>query len=236
MRALLLGQTYRCIFPFLLTWFAIILYAILSLTSYLCTPVNRERFVLYFLMTYRVMEMLATSSHIRNSLHKNPGCHIKPNQRPSLLSSVTTQTPRANYEHTFVLADDYVSWLADHINKLRSGAYSVSESGTPSDTYALQNLMKAQLIISVADEINVFPKAGMRGVGLAETRGIVIESSPLFIPEKCNLSLTPPSYFWAYRIHMAMDPSCTQPASKVLQTKSLDCSLPFLTDAKNCCS
>lgn len=98
-----------------------------------------------------------------------------------------------DYQHTFLLARDYTSYLSDHLANLTKGLYKLDE--------------KCQ--------INLFPQPGARGVGVATTHGITVETSPLFVPEKSSLRSDPPSYFWAYQIRMHMPADCSARSSQL---------------------
>jgi ApaG protein len=97
-----------------------------------------------------------------------------------------------DYKHTFLLAQNYTSYLTDHLAKLVNGVYKVNKG-----------------------QISLFPQPGARGVGVATTHGITVEAAPLFVPEKSSLASNPPSYFWAYQIRMYMPADCSARSSKL---------------------
>jgi len=74
-------------------------------------------------------------------------------------------------------------------------------------------------------EIILFPEYGPHSpeVGKKETNDIVVEISPLFIPEKSVISSSssssPSSYVWAYKIQMTVDSKSTKPKAKLKTRK-----------------
>jgi uncharacterized protein affecting Mg2+/Co2+ transport/cell wall assembly regulator SMI1 len=97
-----------------------------------------------------------------------------------------------DYKHTFLLAQNYTSFLTEHLANLVNGVYKVNKG-----------------------QISLFPQPGARGVGVATTHGITVEAAPLFVPEKSSLASNPPSYFWAYQIRMYMPADCSARSSQL---------------------
>jgi len=97
-----------------------------------------------------------------------------------------------DYKHTFFLESSYTEYLSQHANKLLNGEYNVTAEG-----------------------IDLFPRPGARGVGVATTHGITVEAAPLFIPEKSSLATSPMRFFWAYQIRMWMPSDCAARTSQL---------------------
>jgi F-box protein 3 len=124
---------------------------------------------------------LASSCPVARSLLGGELCFLLLKDLPGHGKAGNILVATEDYGHTFCVAEDYISWLEMHLEKLEAGSYQVTAEG-----------------------IDLFPTAGCRGVGIATTRGIRIETAPLFIPERSNLTNVPPTYCWAYRVRMSM--------------------------------
>jgi len=120
-------------------------------------------------------------------------CFLLLNDLPGYGKMGEIVVPSEDYQHTFKVADSYYDWLLSHVLKLENGDYEIEANGG----------------------ISLFPKEGAKEVGIATTREITIVASPIFIPERTNLSTNPPVYFWAYKIRMSMPPDCHQLPSRL---------------------